>query len=1317
MHQTNRMRTVRPLLLLLILATTMPALAQRLTIARLDTSKYPTITALVYPLDRDGRLIEGLDEGDFRVLENGSRREIISMRCSPPPAEQPLSSVLAIDVSGSMAHGGRGGAPNMELARAAAGAWIDGLPEGSESALTIFDHGSMIVQDFTSDRDMLRAGVLALTPNGGTNYDAGLLKPPSGALAIAAKGASRKVVIFLTDGRGRGSEREIVDEAQRIGATIFCVTLGMPAPEVLVNIARRTGGEAYENVSSLEEARAVYRAILFRASGGDPCEITWRSLPACTVERELSIEIPSSGLSATDEYEAPASSVARLDIEPPAVSFGMMTAGSSREMTVTLTAVNRDVTVSSIAPLGATGGFSLVGASAPFTLRSGERRALTVRFDAPDSLYHFARWRIDNDACFGGSLFASAGIGNPPAPSIRVVHPNGGERLHAGEIAEILWDGVRPSDTVRIDYSTDAGTTWRPVASRAGGLAHRWRVPATPSERCLMRIAQVPPGPSTRRDALQYVGPGDWVIASAFSPDGRRVAAASWDGTASIWDVATGRRLQRLVAGSNPASGGRASRVYHVEFSADGSRVLTADEGSAVRVWDVASGRPVRTFDASRVYNKPNSDKAGEGDVTPERVLSPDGRRVALMFNYGRVQYASPAVFDVDSGRLLFEIPQPAGVHYRDVTWSPDGATIAVSGSDSTVTIRRVPTGEVVRTIAVGGEAEGATWSPDGSLIATLSREDRGMADVWNVRTGEKVVEVPFASHGHPRALFHPDGSRLLVWGYTSTPGPRLVDLSGAVVQEYDQDGEGSVGYATFTADGRYVATSNGYTIKVYDTEQGTILNEIEIDAQASHAAFSPDGTRIAGALGDTLGIWPSNRMGLQQDVSDSLWAIVVETKPVAIDVDFGRRAVGVPADSVVEMYIRNDGTRAMTVESIRFGGASAREYSLVSGIPPFAVGPGEARAVEFEFTPARVGPRRASVVIEAGGTTLEKVIRGEGVEPQLRLGLSEVDFDSVEVGDRRDSLVTVAIENTGEVPVDVTRAVIAGPDSTQFEIVDGGGPFTIAPGASHPMTLRFSPNEPGRTATLLRFEHAAIGADRGAYLYGEGIGPERYPDPTTFRTIVTPNAIIPKRGRVVAASYDVFGLMAGYVPIDNVMVMAGGAVPLPDDWGGVNGTMYAAYGLGLKAGVELMPRLNVAGGLIWGRSTYDNDATADSTESVITTLAPFAAISYGDDDSRISASAGYAMKTHEIIVAGEIERNAMVLSLGGDYRIADRWKVCAEVMTMESLGHVPIAVTARWFGRTWALDAGLAYVGITTGDAEAAETPVLPMVSWVMVF
>ena len=37
------------------------------------------------------------------------------------------------------------------------------------------------------------------------------------------------------------------------------------------------------------------------------------------------------------------------------------------------------------------------------------------------------------------------------------------------------------------------------------------------------------------------------VVQIAFAPDGERVATAGFDGTARLWDVATGKQLSRLA--------------------------------------------------------------------------------------------------------------------------------------------------------------------------------------------------------------------------------------------------------------------------------------------------------------------------------------------------------------------------------------------------------------------------------------------------------------------------------------------------------------------------------------------------------------------------------------------------------------------------------------------------------------------------------------------------------------------------------------------------------------------------------------------------
>jgi len=65
------------------------------------------------------------------------------------------------------------------------------------------------------------------------------------------------------------------------------------------------------------------------------------------------------------------------------------------------------------------------------------------------------------------------------------------------------------------------------------------------------------------------------VNAVAFSPDGRKVATASYDNTARLWDVETGKQIQRLEHDGS---------VYGVAFSPDGKKLATASSDSSARL-------------------------------------------------------------------------------------------------------------------------------------------------------------------------------------------------------------------------------------------------------------------------------------------------------------------------------------------------------------------------------------------------------------------------------------------------------------------------------------------------------------------------------------------------------------------------------------------------------------------------------------------------------------------------------------------------------------------------------------------------------------
>ena len=73
---------------------------------------------------------------------------------------------------------------------------------------------------------------------------------------------------------------------------------------------------------------------------------------------------------------------------------------------------------------------------------------------------------------------------------LHLTHPNGGEEFAVGSDAIITWEGVLPSDTVKLEYSYDNGDNWSLITDKATNLSYKWaNIPPPISKQCLAKAS------------------------------------------------------------------------------------------------------------------------------------------------------------------------------------------------------------------------------------------------------------------------------------------------------------------------------------------------------------------------------------------------------------------------------------------------------------------------------------------------------------------------------------------------------------------------------------------------------------------------------------------------------------------------------------------------------------------------------------------------------------------------------------------------------------------------------------------------------------
>jgi VWFA-related protein len=191
-------------------------------------------------LDKSKRPVEGLQEGDFEVIEDGVPQSITHFSLQ---RELPVRLGVVVDISGSMEK------TLPEVQRVVLGFLRDLLRPVDRAFIIAFSDRPALIQGFTSDFAALERALIALRSDRATAlYDAGIY-----GLFQFSGVRGRKAMVVLTDGEDNASKNtyeRVFDYAQRSGVIVYTIGIDLSMTKVKPRsqagrLARATGGEAF----------------------------------------------------------------------------------------------------------------------------------------------------------------------------------------------------------------------------------------------------------------------------------------------------------------------------------------------------------------------------------------------------------------------------------------------------------------------------------------------------------------------------------------------------------------------------------------------------------------------------------------------------------------------------------------------------------------------------------------------------------------------------------------------------------------------------------------------------------------------------------------------------------------------------------------------------------------------------------------------------------------------------------------------------------------------------------------------------------------
>ncbi len=465
------------------------------------------------------------------------------------------------------------------------------------------------------------------------------------------------------------------------------------------------------------------------------------------------------------------------------------------------------------------------GSTYPNTINASTAAgALSYTWNVPDSLTTTAKVRISDAS--DATVFDVSNANFQIQASFAITAPNGGEVWVVNSAQDITWTKVGSASNVKLEYSTDGGTTYpnQITASTANSGTFSWTVPDAIGSTVKVRVSDATNAASFDVSDASFKIRGSLTLSS---PNG-----------SESWNVNTPQNITWSKIG--------AIANIKLEYSTDGGATYpnlingTVDATLGTYPWTVpdsiSANVRVKATDASdsTVYDESNANFRIRGTFT---LVQPNGSEVLDVASAYQIQWTK--VGSIADAKLEYST-DGGGTYPNVIVGSLDPATLHFDWTipDSISTLVRV------RIMDNNDTAVFDTSNANFKIRGVLALTAPNGSEVWDVLSVHNITwtkqgsittaKLEYSTNGgstYPNVIINSVGANLLTYAWTVPDSistqvrVRITNLSDATVTDSSDANFKIQGVLTLTAPNGGEVWSVGDSQAIAWTRVGSIAN------------------------------------------------------------------------------------------------------------------------------------------------------------------------------------------------------------------------------------------------------------------------------------------------------------------------------------------------------------------------------------------------------------------------------------------------------------------------------------------------------------